>query len=83
MWTLKKKYLGVIEEKKETDKVSLFKLKKDKNKKITEETVCIVGTHIDELTDNETAIRTKEEIIEYLKEYLKEDFGYSLVIATW
>jgi len=61
----------------------LFKLKKDKNKKITEETVCIVGTHIDELTDNETAtIRTKEEIIEYLSEYLKEDFGYSLVIAT-
>jgi len=47
-----------------------------------EQTITIIGTHIDELTDKETAIiRNKKNTLEVIEQYLRDDFGYSLVIA--
>ena len=46
-------------------------------------TVTIVGTHIDHLTGDETAtIRDKADVLEFLETELREDYGYSLIVAV-
>jgi len=50
---------------------------------VNEQTITIVGTHIDKLTGNEIAtIRDKKDTLKMIEQRLRDDFGYSLVIAS-
>lgn len=49
-----------------------------------EHTISIIGTHKEKLTGREESIiRDKQDIIDFCKQILKEDFGYSLIVAEY